>query len=766
MSKSARLKINPARTAKHESNPLPLSPAWWHWIIPPFIISGLAALFYYPSLHYSFQFDDVANIQKFYNIRHGTFKTLFLQGPRWISYWLNAFNYSIGKFDPFIYRLFNVSFHLSTSILIFYSVFRALSRLKKQESFFSRHALAIAYTTAFLFALHPVQTQTISYVIQGQLEGLAGLCIMASMMFFLIINQTQNSFTKFLATILLFVVAFLGCGTKEIMIVAPALILLVDWFFVAQGDWNSLKKRTWLHVSLFSLVGCMYLYFLKPTFFKDLIGFKMEARNNIGNVLTENPGEKILPMHFFISQFKVILHYVIMFIWPFNISVEYDWKLVKDFFAPDCLLPLLILLGLIGFLLHLFKKDNTNPIIFCFAWFFIAIAPRSSFIPSSELLADYKTYIASFGILLLLASGLVKLVTMLLDRVNHESAIPVLGRHQMQFALLTILALPIGYSTRKRNQVWRSSEEFWSNIIQNAPDKARAYNNLGVALSEQGKMNESIPYYKKAIGMDRFYPDPWNNLAVAYSVLGKFDLAIDTMKQAIKIYPNYPEGYNNLASFLIQKKSYPDAEKVLGIALQLRPYYGKAYFNLGKLHLEQGNHEKAFECFKAACTKGDLDNESGFTIYANISLSLKKYDDAIFAFTKLLEIKPGAMDIAFNLANAYFLGAHYPEAIQLYLKLSTINPNDGRIWFNLGEAHIYRQEPAKALEFFIKAKNTNFSTPNLDLRIASCLEQTGNIDEALKVLHDYMQKQNIPDQFKHLAMNTIAQLNHKRATAT
>lgn len=693
--------------------------SWLSWILPPSILSGLTALFYYKSVHYSFQFDDVANIRKVFGIRHATLQSTFFGGPRWIANWLNAVNYRQGLFDPFYYRLFNIGFHVITGILIFYLIFSMLTCLKK-TSFFYRFNYAIAYGTAALFLLHPVQTQTVSYVIQGRLEGLAALTVIGMALCFVRYTQAQTLLSKIFFLILLFIVGFFSCGTKEIAIVSPLLIVLIDWFFIAQGDLNSLKKRLVLHTSIFVFIFGIYLYFMKPSFFINMLGLKMEARNNIGNLLTETPGEKILPLHFFISQFKVLLHYIVMFIWPFNISVEYDWKLVTSFFAPDCIFPLLILIG-IGILIgYLLKKDKTSVIAFCALWFFIANAPRSTIIPSSELLTDYKTYLPSMGILFLMAIGIVKFVVELLPLIAKN--LPRIPHATLQYSVLTLCACLSGYCTYTRNKVWRSNEEFWKNIIYNAPGKARAYNNLGVALSEQGKLQESIPLYKKAIQMDRNYPDPINNLAVAYSMTGKINLAIEVMKQGIKIQPHYPEGYNNLASFYIMKKEFDQADKVLDIALQLRPHYGKAFFNKGKINLEKGNYEKALQYFKDACTKADLDNEAGFKVYSHVASLLKRWDDAIFAYTKLVHYNPTSIEYAQKLANAHLNKGNYQEAINQYNNLMRFNADNASVLFDLGECYLHTQQPAKALEHYKKAQNLNATMPMVELRVASCLK--------------------------------------------
>lgn len=730
-------------------------------IVPPALLSLLALLFYVPSLHYNFQFDDLANITKLFSIRHATFNDLFFQGPRWISFWLNTIHYKIGKFDPFSYRLFNVITHSLTSIIIFYLFYCALSGLKK-KSFFSSNALLISLSTAIIFLLHPVQTQTVSYVIQGQLEGLAAFFIMSITLCFLLISRSKNSLVSAGLITLLLLLAALSCGTKEIAIISPILLALFDWFFIAQGNLQSLKTRWWIHGVYFITVFGIYLYFLKPTFFINLLGLKIEARNNIGNILTENPTDKILPIPFFISQFKVILHYIFMFIWPFTISVEYDWKLVKGFFALDCFLPFIALCILGYFIVRTLRNDRANLSVFGLVWFFISIAPRSSFIPSSELLTDYKTYTGSVGIAFLFALAIVKLLLIAADYIKHEKYL--LYKHQINYACLVLLALPIGWSTYERNKVWRSGEDFWGNIIQNAPGKARAYNNYAVALSEKGLYKESIPHYQKAIDMDTNYADPLNNIAVAYSFMGDLDKAIEALKRSIMIQPMYPEAYNNLASFLITKKEYDQAEKALEYALRLRPHYGKAFFNLGKIYLFRNNQEKAFECFKNACTKADLDNESGFQLYGHMAIKLEKYNDAVFAYSKMVEIQPSKENL-FGLAHACHLNGDCAQSEQIYKKLLQKFPDERNAWYNLGEVYVKINNPEQALYAFKKAKDLKHPIPNLPLRMAYCYKLLNKISDMENLLVQVLQEPSMPEQFKMVARNELAQVKKDNISA-
>ena len=484
----------------------------------------------------------------------------------------------------------------------------------------------------------------------------------------------------------------------------------------------------------------------------------MEARNNIGNVLTEDPGQKIYPLHFLISQFKVVLHYIFMFLWPFTISVEYDWKLVTHFFAADCILPLFVLMVLAAIIIVILRKNKINPLAFGALWFAITIAPRSSIIPSSELLSDYKTYLASVGVLFVLACGIVKLFSELTPRLI--ALVPLLDHARAQYLFITLLSIPMGFLTYNRNMVWRSSEEFWSNIVENAPGKARAYNNLAVALSEKGNIKDSIPLYKKAIAMDKNYPDPWNNLAVAYSMTDKLSLAVETLKQAIRIHPHYPEAYNNLASFYINQKDLDNAQKVLQVAIQMRPHYGKAFYNLGKIALEKGNYELALEHFKTACTKADLDNEAGFQVYANAAINMRKLDDAIFALKKLLVFNPNSPDYCQKLANVLLLNKNFEESALHYHRALRMHPNTAHAWYNLAECYLHLDQPDKAIDNYKQAIHFEIGVPQAELRIAACLQKLGRLDEAQTLLENFVHNDTIPANMREVAKASLVALNN------
>lgn len=361
----------------------------------------------------------------------------------------------------------------------------------------------------------------------------------------------------------------------------------------------------------------------------------------------------------------------------------------------------------------------------------IVLAPRSTIIPSPELIVDYKTYMGSPGILFVIASGILYGALCIAELLT-VTKIWIPSYISIMSVILTCIPL-----TQMRNTVWSSGIEFWTNIIINAPGKARAYNNYGVELAQKlSRFEEAIPYYQKAIAMDHYYSDPWNNLAVSYAALHKINDAIHATRQGLSIYPYYPEGYNNLASFYLQEKKYDEAKEALRIALSLRPHYGKALYNLGRLYLDQGNQEQAWLHFKQCCCNGDLDNEVGFEAYAQMSILCKKYDDAHYAYQKLLSLQPTNKEYYFGLASVYQYKNLYQDAEKIYRKLIEAAPYEGRFWYNLGECLFSRKEYQEALPIFQKIIQSGKCPAQAMVRLAGCHEGLGRNNTAYQILEE------------------------------
>lgn len=726
----------------------------WLLIVIPFALLCITAITYYPSLHYAFQFDDGPNIVNFYHIRHKTFTNLFFTSSRWISCWINTIHYQLGLFEPFFYRQSNLIFHCLVGLILFFLLIFLLRRLPI-KSWFAQQAYLIATVTSALFLLHPVQTQTVSYVIQGQLEGLSALFCLLIISSFLFVTTRTKTWQKMAASILLFITCVIATGTKEITIIVPILVLFIDWFFIAQGSWQALKSRWWIHTLVFStIIGC-YIWLLGKNFLLNILTLKIEHQNNIGNIITPIAGQKITTGPFFISQFKVILHYLYIFIWPCALCIDYDWRICSSFDAVDCILPLLVLIGIFISIVLALRKNRTSPYAFGMLWFFICLAPRSTIMPSTELLADYKTYLASIGWLFILAMTLVWLYQWAKQRY-HWLAYPIvyLSLSITGITLLSVL-------TYERNKIWQSGVSFWADVVCKSPNKARGYNNYGMHLfSEKNDLTQAIWCFKRAIALEpTTYPDPYNNLSAAYATQERIDLAIATLRQSLKINPRQPKTFNNLGIYLMQKQQDDWAEKAFLQAISLYPPYGLAYYNLGRLYARQNKQELAWQQFKNACTQADFDtNPMALQTYARTSFQLQKYEDATHGFVMLLKLAPNDHETHLELGNTYLVRKRYADAINCYQRLMRDQPHDVRSWCNCTEAYAVQQLPVQALEIICKCERENRQFPGIIVQKARCLHMLGKSAQAKVLLLKYL-KQGVENEYlKTVARNILKKI--------
>lgn len=727
--------------------------SWLVAILPPAVLVFLTTCIYYPSLRYPFQFDDVANIAKRFAIRFDNPFERWFTHTRWFGDVLNRLNYELGGFDPFWYRAFNLGIHLSTGLAVYFLTY-SLCRMLTKRAFIYEQARLIGFITSGLFLVHPVQTQTVSYVIQARQEGLASLFVLLALLAYVRTIMATSTMSRVLCGTAFVAATVLARGSKELVVVLPFLMLLVEWFFVAQEEWKAFRKRFFIGITIAGIVLLAILYQQPWAFIKEIFTFKSTMVNNRGNILTTNPYDIITPWMFFISELRVIVHYIAIFFWPFEMSVEYDWKIVSGFFTPQVIFPGLVLLAIAAFVVHSIMRKKNTLTVFGLIWFFLAIAPRATILPSAELVCDYKTYLASYGILLMMAGWLTTAFFALGNLFKQQR--DLLYKPQVQIAAVTACMAVLGIGAVERNKIWATPVDFWMDNAKKAPLKARVHNNLGVALSESGRYKDSLECYYQAIRLDSYYADPYSNLAVAYSMLNETDKAIDALRNAIHLYPDYPEAYNNLGSLLLQKGKHQEAEQALLAAIQLRGYYGKAHYNLARLYEEQGKMESSWQSLKAA-VEGDLDIPDAYFRFGQMSLKMQKYAEAAGAFEWVINHGEEHDQVWFNLANSYYMMDKKDKAQEIYERLTRNNPLDGRFAYNLAEAYFAKNDFEHALLYFQKVTSLPQPLAQSFFRVANCLEKLNKTDEAKAFLLQ-LTKAEATDDFKKVLQGEIGRL--------
>jgi FkbM family methyltransferase len=131
-------------------------------------------------------------------------------------------------------------------------------------------------------------------------------------------------------------------------------------------------------------------------------------------------------------------------------------------------------------------------------------------------------------------------------------------------------------------------------------DDAEAHYALGIALHDQGKLDEAIACYRRAVELKPDNAGALNNLGVALAAQGQLDEAITCYRQALQRKPDYAEAHNNLGNALKTQGCPDEAIACYRQALQCMPDYAEAHHNLGVAFQEQGELEEAMACCRRA----------------------------------------------------------------------------------------------------------------------------------------------------------------------
>ncbi|MCD4781740.1 MAG: tetratricopeptide repeat protein [Candidatus Omnitrophica bacterium] len=136
---------------------------------------------------------------------------------------------------------------------------------------------------------------------------------------------------------------------------------------------------------------------------------------------------------------------------------------------------------------------------------------------------------------------------------------------------------------------------YWEALIQDDPQQAEAYAQIGIAYNRLEQPNRAIPYFQKAIALSPMASECYNNLAFAYMLLGQYEQAEMHIKRAINIEPQYVEAIGNYGYITIGLKRYLEAINLFKVAIASNPDNPSYYKNLAYAYKQIGEGQKAKE---------------------------------------------------------------------------------------------------------------------------------------------------------------------------
>lgn len=475
-----------------------------------------------------------------------------------------AFNYALGGLDATSYHVVNIAIHVLAALLVFGIVRRTLTAPKLSEQYRDA-ASGISTAVALLWVVHPLATESVDYTIQ-RTELLMGLFFLLTLYGALRGFESRDGWRWHTAALAAFA---LGLGSKEVIVVAPVVVLAYDWLFWSTSFKAALRRHRGLYIA-FVVVFVLFVL---------LVGTRL--RDAFAGI-----SRRMSPWDYALTQSGAIVHYLRLAVWPHPLAADYDgWPIATSVMY---VLPYVaVILSLVA--LTVWGLVRRRPLAFLGVWFFAILAPTSSFRPLSvEVVAERRMYLplAAVVVLAVLAGRA------LLVRLKAPRGVGIVS--------VAVLAAILGIVTMRRNETYRTTLSFWNDVVAKRPDNPRARVWLAKHLREEGKNAEALQHLTTAVELQPRNGEAQYGLGVALAGAGRLDEAIEQYRVALRINAKDFRAHNNLGAALRSRGDVVGASRHYLEALRINPEYAGAHYNLALVLADLGEVGTAISHLESA----------------------------------------------------------------------------------------------------------------------------------------------------------------------
>lgn len=545
------------------------------WLRRPaifFIISTAIIAAYSNTFNAPFAFDDLIYITDNQAIRE--LSNLWPPlGTRYTGYLSFALNYRIGAYDVTGYHVFNTAVHIINSLLVYLMASLALSSPACRDAF-AQSKGRIALFASLLFALHPIQTQSVVYIAQ-RFASIATLFYLLSIVLYLMWRSDRK--TGYGVYFLSILSGFLAMRSKEISFTLPVMAAFLEFTFF-NGD---VKKRLLALIPFAVAALTIPLSFLLSADPGGILGLKTMAQQRAEL-------ESLSKYEYLISQFWAIGRYMRLLVFPAGQNLLYDMPAFKSFFTPKVFLSFILVasvaFGAIFAYMKALRKGGAALVIsFGILWFFIALSVESSIIPIQDIIFEHRVYLPMAGASIAFATAFFH----------------VAGRNGLaKLVAATFIIAALGAATYARNMVWSDTLTLWEDVVRKSPWSSLGHMNLGVEYYSRKMTDKAILEFKEAIRLTPANSMVRKNLASLYFDIGRCDDAQAEYMGALpyeqdKSYIHYQLGLARLECGKISE-AMQDFHK----ALEYKQEYFEVYWGLGEGYLRAGQLSESVKYFR------------------------------------------------------------------------------------------------------------------------------------------------------------------------
>ena len=472
----------------------------------------------------------------------------------WLSHMLDTQLFGL---NPAGHHVTNLLLHIANVLLLFVLLHRMTG------------ALWLSAWVAALFALHPLNVESVAWVSQRKtvLSTLFWLLTLLAYVGYV----RKPCWERYLGMMGIFV---LGLMTKPMLVTLPCVLLLLDYWPLerlgknSQEFWERLPKLAAEKLPLFIPVAVASV-------------LAIQAQAQMGSISSWQG------LSLGIRVANAVLaygRYLQKMVWPMDLAVFYPHPGSSLEAGPVALAALL----LVGLSLGLWWQGRKSPyLVVGWLWYLGTLIPVSGLIQvGGHAMADRYAYVPLMGLFIILVWGTADLAQTL-----HLSKVWLLG------AGLCVVIVLIG-AVRLQLSHWRNSFTLFQHALDSTQNNHMAHSNLGIAFLDRNDLDEAIGHFHEALEIKPTHAGVHSNLSIALRRKGMLDQALEHSIRSVQINPDLAEAHNNLGISLFQKGRVEEAVQEFRKALELKPDYTTCYYNLGVVLEDQDRTEEAAESFR------------------------------------------------------------------------------------------------------------------------------------------------------------------------
>ncbi len=718
--------LMPERTSASPASPAATIPgsgacrltlnAWWA-VAAIFCATFLA---YFPALSGGFIWDDNGHVTRpALRSLHGLWRIWFELGATQQYYPLlhSAFWVEHGLWGDATlgYHLITLAFHAGAACLV--------------AVILRRLAIPGAFLAAMIFALHPVQVESVAWITEQKNTLSTVLYLCAALAYLRFDAKRKPAF--YAVALILFI---LGLLTKTVTATLPAALLVIFWWQRGRLSW----KRDILPLVPWFVIGAIAGLFTAWV-----------ERKLIG---AEGAAFDLTFLQRCLLAGRVVWFYLGKLLWPARLTFIYPHWDINAASAWQWL-PLAGVLAL-GILLWLIRDRSRAPLA-AFLFFVGSLFPVLGFFNVFPFIysfvADHFQYLPSLGIITLVSAGLVRLG-------EQGSA----AKRRLGEALTVLLLVVLGALTWRQTHDYHDIQTIFRTTISRNPDCWMAYNNLGSELMDNTSgLPEAIADFQRSLEIKPDYAEAHYNLGKALVHLGRLPEAIEHYHEALRIRPEHADTYDALGNALYQEGRMAEAIEQYRQALRIQPLHANAHNNLGVALAQLGQLPEAIEQYQEVLRLRPDDVEA----HNNLGIALVRsgrLPEAVDQYQQALRLNPNHAGVRTDLGIAFAEMGRLPEAIEQYQQALRLRPDYAEVHLNLANALLRTNRAAEAIGQYREALRLKPEFAEAYFNLGVALIQTGQTAEATAQFEQVLRIN--PDDIQ--ARNILARLRAYQETAS